>query len=178
MSMNENLPTCYGLYSCFSNNSQRCRNCSQFLQCGKTCLTSLQSLCKNYDVVKLFKKHAQLMKMLGVKEIQDYKATRVASSKEMDYLIQDLVSKGLIKDKWIADDLSAAPAFFEATTKLIQEFGTTTAQRVVNAVKDRLALSATDDPDKVAMGMAALAVQILVKFKLIEVIGEKITWKE
>ncbi|MDO4936890.1 MAG: hypothetical protein Q4E62_03150 [Sutterellaceae bacterium] len=176
--MSDNLPTCYGMYSCFSNNSQRCRGCEQFLPCGKTCLTSLKEMCQNYDVAKFFKKHAQLMATLGVKNTPDYKASRVASSKEMDFLVQDLVGKGLIKDKWVADDLSSAPAFFETTVKLIREFGVTTAPRVVNAVKDRLVVSATDDPDKAAMGMAALAVQILVKFKLIEVVGEKITWKE
>ena len=171
--MEELKPHCYGIYSQFSFDcGLRCRECKYLKECAQICFKQLKEMSGEFNVTKYIKKHMLIMKKIGIKTHKDIECKGRSSTKQLDDLSATLIEKELIKEGWVSNNLDDVQPFFGIVVGFIRSMGNTTAPKVVRAIQDRM----TGADEKLAIGMAATSVQTLVKFKIIEVAGERIKW--
>lgn len=167
---------CFGVYSLFSIDSKHCHACPKLKDCMTACYNELTNLSKLGSVKPLLKKHIALMKKFEVEGAKDIKSERQTTSKEVAQLSNELEKGGLIKMGRVAEDLSSAPQYFSLGVGYLRSLKETTDEKFVRHIKDRLTDTIGVNKDSAAMGLAAIVVQTLNKYKIIKVVGHKISW--
>lgn len=167
---------CFGVFSFFSINGDRCRSCPRLPECMRACYDELRTMQPQADVKKLLTKHIKLMQKLQVSGAEDIKSDKEETSYEVTRLGMRLEKEGLIKSGWISRDLTKAPPFFRICTEFLYKIKETTDDKLVRHVQDCL-----NDPTEAnsldkAVTRAAITVQVLAGYNIIKVIGRKITW--
>lgn len=167
---------CFGVYSFFSIDSKKCRSCPQLKECMKECYGELKELEQLGDVKKILQKHLELMKAFEVPCEEDVESGAKSTSLEVLQFGNELKEAGLIGKGWIAKDLTEAPDFIRIAAEFLYRIKETTSERFVRYMTDRLREPSIASTQESAISMAAVSVQILKKFEIIKVTGQKITW--
>nr|DAM63334.1 MAG TPA: hypothetical protein [Caudoviricetes sp.] len=167
---------CFGVYSFFCIDSKKCRSCPKLKECMKVCYGELKGLERLGDVKKLLQKHIELMKAFEVKDEGDVESGQCSLSSEVLKLSNELKEQSLIGKGWIAKDLSEAPDFIRFATEYLYRVKETTSEKFVRYMTDRLKEPSVASTPESAVAMAAVTAQVLKKFEIIKVSGNKITW--
>lgn len=175
---------CFGLISVFCADSDVCKSCSDFSNCAIACRAELAELSGFENLEKVIKKHEQTLLTLGL--IQDTakpvkrrrKKANAESTEQMEQtraLCELLQAKELIRDGWIAEDLSQAPAGFRFVVETLKRYETINSSELVKSISYKLLNKAE------ALAQCAIAIQVLSQFNLVstQTKGSKqvITWK-
>lgn len=175
---------CFGLISVFCADSDVCKACPDFGDCALACRAELLELSNFENLDKVLKKHEKTLHSLGL--IEDtakpvkrrQKKSEGESTEQMEQtraLCELLQAKELIRDGWIAEDLSQAPAGFRFVVETLKRYETINSSELVKSIGYKLLNKAE------ALAQCAIAIQVLSQFNLVstQTKGSKqvITWK-
>lgn len=169
-----NANPCYGLYSAFAIDSEKCKQCPQMKNCAVEAYTEL-ALLTGVDrklVAKLVKKHRGILSKIGVTDIPDLNVAEatVDPNKVLKDYVAMLSAKGIMRENFIATDLTEAPETFRAVVEILRLRGSTTQSSILAHVKATTA----DTQDQIAN--TALALQALQYCNLVKQNKSSIKW--
>lgn len=174
MTMTMSKPFCFGMPSAFCAHSETCKECEHIRECIQEVYKALRiaSGIEPSLLKRMLTNHIKLMKMAEIPEPIDYESAKTLAKPEeiLENFMLELSAKKILREGFIADDLTGAPDYFKQIVEIIKLRGSTTQTSVVTHIK--AVLPDLNDP----IAHTALALQALAKAKVIQTTKRKIKW--